>query len=244
MPVHGMEGRSSRSRSRCCSPPPPPPPPWRCLSRPRRFLPLPWRCCWPPCCCADPAAGGRRRWRACRRAAPRAPGRRACRRAARRSSQPRRAARRSRAARHRRACRPRRGWPRPASPPAAQRRPACRRRRRRRRPSGGLVRGRRGLGPAGPGLGGRLHRGRLVCGRRLDGGGRSDGGLHGRLAGNGDLVCLFSAHGLPGLLASCVRRGTQSRWGDAVRVKVDVRWKKESVRAPLPSMSYRARDSQ
>ena len=86
---------------------------------------------------------------------------------------------------------------------------------------GGLGRGGRGLGPGGP----RRLLGRLVPDGLLRDR-RSDCGLHGGFARNGHVVCLFfSAHGLPGLLASSERRTTTPRWGDAVRVSGWCDWK-------------------
>ena len=184
-----------------------------------------------PCCCpaaaAAAAAGGRRRRRACRRPAPPAPGRGLLGR--RRVGGGRRGLggrRRSVGGRGRRVGgrggRGGRGGLRGLLGAAARRRPACRPAARRRRPRPAALASAGGLGGLrGPRLGRRLGGGRLLGGRRLDGRRRSDGGLDGGLARNGHLVCLFSAHGLPGLLASCARRDARSRRGDAVRVKVD-----------------------
>ena len=79
------------------------------------------------------------------------------------------------------------------------------------------------------------------------GGHRRRGGSHrrhGRLGRYGHLVCVFvSDHGLPGPLTS--PRAACSRLAGEMsnELRWSMRWKTGSVRTPLQSMSYRARDS-
>ncbi len=206
--MHGIDGRSSRGSCRCLS-----------RSRPRRFLPLPcWRC-WPPCCWPPPllllaaalllarlavavAAGllGRRgvvlrRRRLVRAAGGRRPA------PGRRPAAPCASGRRARRRLRRRAC-------------AVRRRrlagEACRPGRR--RSSGAFA-------AAGDFRGGRLRESAVAASG--SGGLRSGCGRR-SLVDYGHLVCgFFSAHWLPGPLASPPGRAWRSGAGDVRRVRVD-----------------------